>query len=99
MAAMTRNEILEALKRFQQAKQSEYHITRIGVFGSAARNETHETSDVDVVVEVDVPDLFILIGIKQDLEEILGRPVDVVRYRDQMNAFLKERIELEAIYV
>ena len=96
---MTRNEILEALKHFQQAKRSEYHITRIGVFGSAARNETHESSDVDVVVEVDVPDLFILIGIKQDLEEILGCPVDVVRYRDQMNAFLKERIELEAVYV
>lgn len=99
MTATTRTEILQALKEFQQAKQREYHITRIGVFGSAARDEVHETSDIDVVVELGVPDLFALVGIKQDLEEMLRRSVDIVRYRDHMNAFLKERIEHEAVYV
>lgn len=58
----------------------------------------HEASDVDVVVELGVPDLLILVGIKQDLEEILSRPVDIVRYRDHMNAFLRDRIEREAVY-
>jgi predicted nucleotidyltransferase len=96
---MTRQEILQALKSFKQAKQDEYQITRIGIFGSAARDDMHESSDVDVVVELGVPDLLILVGIKQDLEEILSRPVDIVRYRDQMNAFLRDRIEREAVYV
>jgi hypothetical protein len=99
MPIMTRQEILQALKSFKQAKQNEYQITRIGIFGSAARDDMHEASDVDVVVELGVPDLFILVGIKQDLEEILSRPVDIVRYRDQMNAFLRDRIEREAVYV
>jgi len=40
-----------------------------------------------------------LIGIKQELEEQLHKPVDIVRYRDQMNAFLKQRIDQEAVFV
>jgi len=39
------------------------------------------------------------IGIKQDLEEKFHRSVDIVRYRDRMNAFLKKRIDKEAVYV
>ena len=96
---MTRNEILQTLSNFQQEKQDEYHIRKIGVFGSAARGQLRDDSDVDVVIELDNPDLLILIGIKQDLEEELQRSVDIVRFRDAMNAFLKQRIEQEAIYV
>jgi predicted nucleotidyltransferase len=54
---------------------------------------------VDVVVELGQPDLLSLVGIKQELEELLHRPVDVVRYRERMNAYLKRRIEQEAVYV
>jgi predicted nucleotidyltransferase len=58
-----------------------------------------DTSDVDVVVEIARPDLLTLVGIKQELEELMRLPVDVVRYRERMNPFLKGRIEQEAIYV
>ena len=43
-------------------------------------------------------DLFNLIGIKQDLEEKFGLPVDIVSYREKMNNYLKRRIEDEALY-
>ena len=43
--------------------------------------------------------LFTLIGVKQELEELLQRPVDVVRYREKMNTYLKKQIEREAVYV
>ena len=59
----------------------------------------NEQSDIDIVVELEDPDMFNLISIKQDLEEELSRPVDIVRYRERMNAFLKAKIEKEAIYV
>jgi Nucleotidyltransferase domain. len=59
----------------------------------------NEASDIDVVVELERPDLFNLIGIKQDLEEQFGRSVDIVRYREKMNDFLKRRIDQEAVYV
>jgi predicted nucleotidyltransferase len=51
-----------------------------------------------VVVELQRPDLLLLVGIKQELEQLFDRPVDIVRYRSNMNPFLRERIEQEAIY-
>jgi predicted nucleotidyltransferase len=96
---MRRDEVLRVLARFQDLKRDEFGIIRIGVFGSVARDEMVDTSDVDVVVEVARPDLLTLVGIKQELEELLHLPVDVVRYRERMNPFLKGRIKQEAIYV
>ena len=96
---MERNEIIQTLRGFMEMNGDRYEIIRIGVFGSAARDSMDEQSDIDVVVEIGKPDLFYLIGIKQDLEEKFHRPVDIVRYRDRMNAFLKKRIDKEAVYV
>jgi len=96
---MEREEVLSAIMSFRDLKQDEFGIVRIGVFGSIARDEITSASDVDIVVELDHPDLFALVGIKQELEELLHRPVDVVRYRKRMNAYLKRQIEQEAVYV
>jgi len=64
-----------------------------------ARNKANSNSDVDIVVEMKDPDLFYLVHIKETLENEFQRPVDIVRYRDNMNMFLKEQIRSEAIYV
>ncbi len=96
---MDRNEIIQTLHSFVEMNRDKYEIVRIGIFGSAARDKMEELSDIDVVVELSKPDLFYLVGIKQDLEEKFHRPVDIVRYRDRMNAFLKKRIDKEAVYV
>ena len=96
---MERDEIIQTLRGFVEINRDKYEIVRIGVFGSAARDNMNEQSDIDVVVELGKPDLFYLVGIKQDLEEKFQRPVDIVRYRDRMNAFLKKRIDKEAVYV
>ncbi|MCL0096482.1 nucleotidyltransferase domain-containing protein [Thermodesulfovibrionales bacterium] len=96
---MKRNEIMQTLRGFVELNRDRYEIIRIGVFGSAARDSMNEQSDIDVVVELGKPDLFYLIGIKQELEEEFHRPVDIVRYRDRMNAFFKKRIDKEAVYV
>ena len=96
---MNQDEIIAILRRFKEMNKDRYEIIRIGVFGSVARGNINEQSDIDVVVELGKPDLFYLIGIKQDLEEKFHRSVDIVRYRDRMNAFLKGRIDKEAVYV
>ena len=95
---MNRAEVLEAVRAYRRDKGSHYAIIRLGVFGSVARDHMTDVSDVDIVVELGKPDLFVLIGIKQDLEEVLHRPVDIVRYRAQMNPELRRRIDAEAIY-
>jgi len=45
------------------------------------------------------PDMLKRVRLKAELEKALGRKVDVVRYRDSMNPYLKARIDREAIYV
>ena len=96
---MKRDEIIMSLRWFKEMNKDRYEIIRIGIFGSAARDNMKEQSDIDVVVELGKPNLFYLIGIKQDLEEKFHRTVDIVRYREKMNAFLKGRIDKEAVYV
>jgi predicted nucleotidyltransferase len=96
---MIQNDVLRMLSQFREERQDEFGIVRIGVFGSAARAQMAGKSDVDVVVELADPDLLTLVGIKQELERLLHRPVDVVRYRENMNDFLKQRIDREAVYV
>lgn len=96
---LRRDDVLRTLAKFRDLKREEFGIVRIGVFGSVARDEIADASDVDVVVEIAQPDLLTLVGIKQELEELLHRPVDVVRYREQMSPLLKGRLKREAIYV
>jgi len=71
----------------------------IGIFGSVARDQQTEDSDVDILIEAPVLDLLSLIGIKYQLEEMLGTPVDVVRKTEYMPHLLRERVEREVIYV
>ncbi|MBC7225628.1 MAG: nucleotidyltransferase family protein [Thermoflexales bacterium] len=96
---MRRDEVLRVLAQFRDQRAQKFGITRIGIFGSWARGEATDESDVDVVVELERPDLLLLVGIKQELEELLQRPVDVVRYRERMNPLLKKRIDQEAVCV
>jgi predicted nucleotidyltransferase len=96
---MRQDEIISTLHRFKEMNKDRYEIIRIGIFGSVARGDINEQSDIDVVVELEEQDLFNMIGIKQDLEELLHKPVDIVSYREKMNQFLKKRIDKEAVYV
>jgi len=95
---MGKKEIIEILRNYKKEYAARYGILTIGIFGSIARGEGSEDSDVDVVVRITEPDLFMLAGIKHDLEKMLHRPVDIVTYRENMNPFLKKRIDKEVVY-
>lgn len=96
---MNTNEILQLLTQFYHQEQERYRIKRIGIFGSVARGEAKESSDVDVVVDLAEPRFQSLIGIKLALEDLLHRPVDIVRYRQSLSPFFKATLDQEAIYV
>jgi predicted nucleotidyltransferase len=95
----TKNEILHLLSLYKPTAQSKYGLTRLGIFGSVARNEHTEDSDVDVCYEGRVPTLLTLDLIQTDLEKLLESRVDLVRIRDGMNGLLKQRIQKEGVYV
>jgi predicted nucleotidyltransferase len=94
-----RDEALEVLRGLKGEFAERYGITALGIFGSVAREQEMETSDVDVVVTMREPNLFTLVHVKEELEEALHEHVDIVHYRKRMNAFLKRRIDQEGVYV
>jgi len=96
---MGKKDIIKILRNYKNDFAEQYNILTIGIFGSIARDEAGEDSDVDVVVHISEPDLFMLAGIKNDLEIRFRRPVDIVTYQDTMNPFLKKKIDNEAVYV
>ena len=96
---VSRQEALMTLRKFKNEAGSEYGIVSLGLFGSLARDQAITGSDVDVVVETEKVDAFQIVHIKEALEELLNIHVDIVRKRDRMNEFLKQRIEEEAVYV
>jgi len=96
---MGKNEILDILRDFVAENGARYHIVRLGIFGSAARDEMRDESDIDVVVELEKPELSSLVGIKRGLEERLHRRIDLIRYRREINPTLKICIDREAVYV
>ena len=93
---ITANDILERLRTLKPELAERYAINRIGIFGSVAREETRPTSDIDIVVYMP-PDLLKRVRLKAELENLFGREVDVIRYRDSLNPYLKARIDREAI--
>ena len=97
--AITRESILAKLRDFKERHGEEFGLRTIGIFGSFARDEAREDSDIDVVFDTSTPNLFRTSRMRQDLEDILGRHVDVVRFREDMNPRLRERIRREAHYV
>ncbi|MEL6353512.1 MAG: nucleotidyltransferase domain-containing protein [Cyanobacteria bacterium J06627_28] len=78
---------------------ADYHLKKLGFFGSYARNQATADSDVDIVFATDRPNLFKTAMLKQDLEALLDRPVDVVRLHQYLTPGFRDRIDQEAIYV
>jgi predicted nucleotidyltransferase len=97
--ACTKKEILDFLTMNKDSFRRKFSVKKIGLFGSYARDEATDESDIDIVVELEKADMFSLIGVKQAVEEALGRRVDVVRLRKSMNPTLRRRIEKDVVFI
>jgi predicted nucleotidyltransferase len=95
---MKREDVLVKLSNHKEELTAKYGIVRLGIFGSTARNEATELSDIDIVVEMP-PDAYQMVHMKDELEEMLLGTVDLIRYNKYLNPRLRERIDREAIYV
>jgi predicted nucleotidyltransferase len=74
-----------------------YNIKKAGLFGSFVRGEMREDSDIDILVEIeDGISLLDFVGIKLEIEEALGKKVDLVEY-NTIKPLLKERIIKEQV--
>ncbi len=75
-------QILALLKERQEEVARRFGVKQLSLFGSAARDELRDDSDVDVLVEFDGPSTFDGdFSLKDYLEALLGRTVDLVTER------------------
>ena len=96
---LSTKEIIAILKKFKAESASKYGITSLGLFGSFARNQQRETSDVDVFVTLKESDFFVLERIKEELESLIHSNIDILNYRDSLRNSFKQNILNDAIYV
>ena len=96
---MDRNDIQLVLERHKTELQNKFGVVSIGLFGSYARNEENADSDIDIVVEMQKPDLFLISSLKSFLQEIFKKNVDIIRIRKSMNRLLKNRIQKDVLYI
>lgn len=76
---------------------AQHGASNIRIFGSVARNEEREDSDIDFLVDMESDrSLLDRIGLIQDLEDLLGRKVDVATVKGLRESF-RERIITQAI--
>lgn len=90
---------IKELKKQINPVLEEHEVKRASVFGSFARGEDKEGSDIDLLVEFKgVKSLFDMAGLKADLEEELGRKVDVLTYK-AVHPYIKESVNKDALEI
>jgi hypothetical protein len=94
---MTLEELLKAKREEILRVCARYGAYNVRVFGSVARSEADEQSDIDFLVELEPGrTLFDLGGLQYHLEQVLGCPVDVVTERG-LKPRMRERVLREAV--
>lgn len=75
---LSRDQIIELLRQNQPYLSAQYGVSRIGLFGSYAKGQPDEASDIDIVVEFERPIGFGFVELAEYLEHLLGRRVDIL---------------------
>ncbi|MFP4620873.1 MAG: nucleotidyltransferase family protein [Bacteroidales bacterium] len=94
-------QILNYLSSNKDRLMREYHLTKIGVFGSVASGDQAEQSDIDIIVEFDdqVKDLYMVKKqLGDEIKKQFNRPVDICREK-YIKPIMKKHILSQARYV
>ena len=90
---------IEEIKRKALPILEKYGVSRAGVFGSVVRGEAGDDSDIDILVEIERRmSLLDFVGLKIELEEALGRKVDLGEYA-AIKIMIKDEILNEEVAI
>lgn len=96
---MELQDCIKKLTDFKATFAEKFGIIRLGVFGSVARKENTDKSDIDIVVEVKKTSLQLMYELREALRNIFNCEVDLVRFRDSLRPLFKSNIQRDVIYV
>lgn len=92
-------EVLDLLREFKRTSGEKYGIEQLALFGSVARGEQREDSDIDVCVKFKKTTFRLYMSLQEDLERLFGIKVDLLTLHQNMRNLFKSNIERDAIYV
>jgi len=95
----TLSEIKEILRKHKKELREKYRVKSIAIFGSYARGEQTEKSDIDIMVEFYEPIGLKIVDLRDYLESILNIKVDLITKNSIQNPYIKKSIEEDLIYV
>ena len=96
---MTVQEVLGGNRRKVLRIAAEHGARNVRVFGSIARGQGRPDSDIDLLVDLEPGrSLVDIVAIKQDLEDLLGRKIDVVT-EAAISPYIRDRVLKEAVSV
>ena len=93
----TLQSILAKLRQYKPELKKKYPITHIGVFGSYARGEANDESDIDIAVEIDGSMGLNFVAMADEIESLFGIKTDVIPKRSIKPEYLSQ-IEKEIVY-
>ena len=96
---MGKDECITLLRRYMDILKDKYGIISLSLFGSTARGDQKEGSDIDLFVDTKTPNPFLLMDAKRFLENETGASVDIVRNHQNLNPRLKKRILKDGIFI
>ena len=94
----SQSECIKILAENKSYLQSEYGVTGMTLYGSTARGDNRPDSDVDILVDMP-PKIFLVCGLKQYLEKILGSSVDLVRRHSHLSPRFLNQVKKDAITI
>lgn len=94
----TLDTIVDILRRHKPDLQRKYPISRLGVFGSYARGEARDSSDIDIAVDIQGPMGLNFVAMANEIEDLFGVKVDVVPTRSIKPVYLPS-VEKDIVYV
>ncbi len=96
---MTTNELILKLNNVKDELKQKFGIEEIALFGSYARGEANEESDVDIaILKMNLKDAFAIIDAKEFLMNVLQKNVDIGTFKS-MKTFIQNRIKKDFVYV
>ena len=96
---MEKDECIKLLRKNMTILKNKYGITSMSLFGSTARGEQKEGSDIDLFVDTETPNPFLLMDAKEFLENETSTSVDIVRNHQNLNPRLRKRILKDGIFI
>ena len=97
---MTKSNILDYLKNHKIEFNEKYGVSKIGLFGSYARDEANNDSDIDIAVEIESEkkNIHTFLALKREMERAFGKKIDL-GIESSLKPIAKEYIKKEIIYV